>query len=74
MKDNFFRNISDPKALQEVAQEIQGNPVQQRINYWMDRFLKKESPEKSRKRAGRERADDNLDPGIHRKLLATPWE
>lgn len=33
MKDNSFTNVSDPKALQEVAQEIQGNTVQQRINY-----------------------------------------
>ncbi|WP_246294233.1 hypothetical protein [Desulfobacter latus] len=40
MKDNSFTDVSDPQALQEAAQEIQGNIVQRRINYWMDRFFK----------------------------------
>ncbi|NWH06971.1 hypothetical protein [Desulfobacter latus] len=54
MKDNSFTDISDPQALQEAAQEIQENIVQQRINYWMDRFFKKDN--KAIGPAGRRRA------------------
>jgi hypothetical protein len=40
MKENSFIDVSDPDALQQAAQDLQGSLVQERINYWMDRFFK----------------------------------
>lgn len=40
MKDNAFTETDDPQALQEAAQQINGRLVQQRIDYWMNRFFK----------------------------------
>jgi len=40
MKENAFTQVSDPEALNKIAQEIDGKLVQQRINFWMNRFFK----------------------------------
>jgi hypothetical protein len=40
MKGNAFMDVSDPDALQNIANDIRGKIVQQRINYWMNRFFK----------------------------------
>ena len=40
MKENAFTQISDPDALNQIAQEIDGKLVQERINFWMNQFFK----------------------------------
>ena len=40
MKENSFIEVSDPEKLQEVAQSLQGQVIQERFDYWMDRFFK----------------------------------
>ena len=40
MKENAFTQVSDPDSLNQIAQEIDGKLVQERINFWMNRFFK----------------------------------
>ena len=40
MKENAFTDVSDPDALKQAAKEIDGNMIQQRIDFWMDQFFK----------------------------------
>jgi hypothetical protein len=40
MKENAFTQVSDPEALNQIAQEIDGKLIQERINFWMNRFFK----------------------------------
>jgi len=40
MKGNAFVDVSDSKILDNIAQEIDGSLIKNRINYWMDRFFK----------------------------------
>lgn len=39
-KDNAFVYVSDPDALQKIAQQIDGRLILDRINYWMNSFFK----------------------------------
>ena len=40
MKDNAFTVVENPKRLQEIAESITGRQVQDRIDYWMNRFFR----------------------------------
>ena len=40
MKGNAFTDISNSGALNQAAKKIDGNMVQQRINFWMNQFFK----------------------------------
>ena len=40
MKENAFTAVSDPEVLNQLAREIDGKLVQQRIDYWMNLFFK----------------------------------
>ena len=40
MKDNSFIWVEDIEAIQKIAFSLSGRQIQERINYWMNRFFK----------------------------------
>jgi len=48
MNDNCFTQVDDPQALQQIAQELDGRLVMERIEYWMNIFFRFNKGEQSR--------------------------
>ena len=40
MKENAFVDVSEPEIIENIAKELDGRLINDRINYWMDRFFK----------------------------------
>ncbi len=40
MKDNAFTWVENPERLQEIAKSITGRQIQERIDFWMNRFFR----------------------------------
>lgn len=40
MKENAFTDVSDPDVLNQATKEIDGQMIQQRIDFWMNKFFK----------------------------------
>ncbi len=40
MKDNAFMWVENPERLKEIAESISGRQIQDRIDFWMDRFFR----------------------------------